>query len=248
MLDAGIGLPWFGVHTQMSVTDSATIHQLLWRVQPDLLIEIGTMCGGSAIFYARTMQSYNPRARVLTYDTNSNVAYRLKRCRAFHRHSEHDTRHNRTAFGLEHPSWSQLQASGNLQPIIGSALDSTLHEKLVEEARKASAVVVVDDGAHVKDVNVRHWHALSPLVTMDSYYIVQDTRLDSDCAYATLIGKGSWCKEVRLKGGPALAVAAIVGNASFRDEWMQDRSVEEWGVTQHPGGYLRRTQVRSAPT
>ena len=31
-LEAGIGLPWYGVDTQQSVTDSATIHALLWKV------------------------------------------------------------------------------------------------------------------------------------------------------------------------------------------------------------------------
>ena len=39
-LDAGIGIPWYGIFTQQSVTDSATLHQLLWHIQPDLLVEV----------------------------------------------------------------------------------------------------------------------------------------------------------------------------------------------------------------
>jgi len=237
-LDAGIGIPWYGIFTQQSVTDSATLHQLLWHIQPDLLVEIGTMCGGSALFYANTMMAYNPRARVMTYDTNTDLAGRLARCRQFHAsaraHGIHGTQ------GLSHPSWRALQESGNLVPIIGSALEPTELSRLEEQVRSARAVFVIDDGRHIKASNLAHWHALSRLVSVGSYYLVQDTRLDSDCAYAILVGRGAWCKETRAEGGPAAAIASIVSSSSFRREWVQDRAVEQWGVTQHPGGYLRR--------
>ena len=48
------------------------------------------------------------------------------------------------------------------------------------------------------------------------------------------------CKETRVEGGPAAAIASIVSSPTFHREWVQDRAVEQWGVTQHPGGYLRR--------
>ena len=70
------------IHLQ-SVTDSATLHELLWSVQPALFIEIGTFCGGSAIFFARTMQGYNPKARVITIDTTS-ASSRREACRSGH--------------------------------------------------------------------------------------------------------------------------------------------------------------------
>ena len=45
---AGIGVTSFGVYSEQSVTDAAMLHELLWRVQPSLVVEVGTMCGGSA--------------------------------------------------------------------------------------------------------------------------------------------------------------------------------------------------------
>ena len=42
-----IGIGWWGVGSQQSVTDSAVFHDLLWKVQPDLLIEIGTWCAST---------------------------------------------------------------------------------------------------------------------------------------------------------------------------------------------------------
>ena len=40
LLRHGMGVEWFGVATQQSVTDSAALHRLLWRVQPDLLVSV----------------------------------------------------------------------------------------------------------------------------------------------------------------------------------------------------------------
>ena len=55
-----------------------------------------------------------------------------------------------------------------------------------------------------------------------------------------LVGRGGWCGQTWRKGGPARAVAAIVTNETFARDWVQDRAVETWAITQHPGGYMRR--------
>merc|ERR1719399_908939 len=59
---------WFGVSVQQDPTDAFQLSSLLWREQPDLLIEIGTNTGGGAIFYASVMREYNPNSLVLTID------------------------------------------------------------------------------------------------------------------------------------------------------------------------------------
>lgn len=41
---------------------------MLWRLRPDLFIELGTSGGGSAAFWAHVMAQYNPNAKVLTMD------------------------------------------------------------------------------------------------------------------------------------------------------------------------------------
>lgn len=246
LLEAGIGVPLLGVHTQQSVTDLWTMQALLYRVKPDLLIEIGTMCGGSALFFARTMMGYNPNATVITFDANTNNNDRLRRCDNFHK-AMSGTRKlagSDAVQGLHHPSWKALHASGNLKFVAGTATKPK-HQLLLEKyAARATSVFVVDDGSHMKEHVLEQWQALSRFVTPGSYYVVQDTRLDTDCAHAVLKGKGGWCRETREKGGPARGVAAIVTNASygFAQNWEQDRTVEAWGITQHPGGYLLRLQ------
>lgn len=64
---------FFGVGMQQDPNDAIAIADLLWRVRPRLLIELGTSGGGSALFYARAMREYDPLARVLTMDPSSDT-------------------------------------------------------------------------------------------------------------------------------------------------------------------------------
>ena len=57
-----------GVAMQQDPIDALAIADLLWRVRPRLLIELGTAGGGSALFYAKAMLAYDPLAKVLTMD------------------------------------------------------------------------------------------------------------------------------------------------------------------------------------
>eukprot|EP00659_Diplonema_papillatum_P020689 gene20689-31880_t len=59
---------WLGVKCQQDPMDAFAIQDMLWRVKPDLLIEVGTNNGGGAIFYASIMQTYNPKGHVVTLD------------------------------------------------------------------------------------------------------------------------------------------------------------------------------------
>ena len=49
------GTVWDGVDTLVNPVDMATFTTLMWEHQPDLIIEIGTECGGSTLFFADTM-------------------------------------------------------------------------------------------------------------------------------------------------------------------------------------------------
>ena len=55
-----------------------------FQVRPSLIIELGTMCGGSAIFLARTAMGYNEKAKVLTFDIQPEY-WRTRQYRAFAR-------------------------------------------------------------------------------------------------------------------------------------------------------------------
>lgn len=241
-LGVGNGVEWYGVHSQQGVVDSAMLHRLLWQLRPDLIIELGTMCGGSAVFYARTALGYNPHARVLTFDTNANEQQRLKICSKFHTpHARgHAPKHPAVA-GLLSPQWRELVDGGTILPTIGSALKPATLASLRAAAANATNVMVIDDGDQSAPSVLKTFGALSPLVSEGAYYLVQDTRLESDCAHAVLVNKGDWCRTIIKLGGPATAVANLLQDPGFQAAgWTQDREVESWGITQHPGGFLRR--------
>eukprot|EP00662_Eupelagonemidae_sp_cell21_P027641 gene27641-9556_t len=50
---------------QQHPNDAFAIADLLWRIRPDLIIELGTSGGGSAHFFAHVMRQYDATARPL---------------------------------------------------------------------------------------------------------------------------------------------------------------------------------------
>ena len=95
-------------------------------------------------------------------------------------------------------------------------------------------------GDHIAPTTIKRFHSLSKYVGLSNYYILQDTRLDFDCAYAQLTQNGPWdyCHEILDKGGSWMAADELKDSEGFT----QDREVEFWRITQHPGGYLKRVK------
>ena len=238
LLPAGFGSGWFGVDTQQDAVDAASLHKLLWREQPDLLIELGTWCGGSAIFFAKTMMMYNPSARVITVDLVS-PEQRGRTCTGRSRHG---------IMGAASPHWKKLHASGSIVSLIGNVGERWVFQRLKREASRASRVMIIDDGDHLAPALTSHFHQLKDLVTVGSYYLIEDSRLDTDCAQIVLRHPKPWsyCTDILRLGGPATAIGRLTASASFGHDYHQDRSVEEWGLTQHPGGFFRRVFPKRA--
>ena len=238
-----------------SVTDLVSLHEIMWRVRPDLIVELGTDCGGSAHFFARTALGYAPHAKVITFDVVSQ-ARRESACLQAHAHRQRLSRRGINAAyaradwkhvpaaAIASQSWADLVHAGSLINVTGKWWLADSQRLLARAAAAAERVMVIDDASHkAKDV-LHVFDTLSPLVTIGSYYLVQDTRLDVECAVAILRlpDPSPLCRALLLHGGPATAVAKLSVQKSFQRMWQQDRTAELWGITQHPGGYLRRVR------
>ena len=116
----GGGVAWWGVGSQQSALDSAMIHDMIWRVKPDLLIEIGTWCGGGAIMYAKEMLEYNPDAKVYTVDP-ANPDRRWE-CTQLPGSKWYESLNPFGMPGVQSPYWASLKASGGIVSLTGSAL------------------------------------------------------------------------------------------------------------------------------
>ena len=114
--------------------------------------------------------------------------------------------------------------------VTGSSVSPEIVELLCGEAAASSSVMVVLDSDHSAPHVRRELEALSPLVTVGSYLVVEDTNINGHPVF-------------REHGpGPSEAVQSFLAS---RDDFEPDRRQERFLVTHNPGGYLRRVR---APT
>ena len=59
---------WLGVQNQQDPSDAHLIQELIWELKPDLIIDLGTNTGGSAIFFASIMNYYNKLGKIVSVD------------------------------------------------------------------------------------------------------------------------------------------------------------------------------------
>lgn len=195
-------------------------------------VEIGTECGGSALFFATLMRQYTTRGHVLTYD----VEPTWRRC-------SKAANGRRTWKGYKSLAWSQHVKDGALVPRIADVTRKSELELIASYARRASVVWIFDDGDHTTTPLLVHFHLLARYVTPGGYYLIADTRLERTCAAAFRLRYYlPYCTGIRgREGGPARAVAFLQNQSTyFQQHFAVDRSPERWVFTQHPGGWLRR--------
>jgi cephalosporin hydroxylase len=190
---------WLGIQIQQDPNDLLVIQELVWKLKPDLILDIGTNYGGSAIFFASLMNLYcNPgECRVVTIDPLPQTP-----------------KGPRDA--LNHSLWGKFVTF-----VKGKSTDTEVLETIGGLAESASVVVVNVDGDHTYDAVISDLKSYSNFVTVGSYMISQDTKLD------------------RLWGTPA-ALKATVDFMAIDSRFVADREMEKLLYTQHANGFLRR--------
>lgn len=141
---------WKGMRFFQAPTDMMALQQLIWKEQPDMLIEIGTHGGGSAVFYAELMRAYNPAAIVVTMDPdNSNI----------------------DPNGL-------FYKTPEIKFLNGPSGDPAIFQQVQAHAAGKKKIMVIQDGLHSYEGVSSDLALYEPLVTVGSYFVVQDTTLD----------------------------------------------------------------------
>jgi len=139
---------WMGRPIIQFPQDMIAMQEILWRVQPDLLIETGIAHGGSLIYYASLMELIG-KGRVLGIDIDIRS-------------------HNRREIE-KHPMAKRIDM------IQGSAIDDDLAAKVAERAAEVETVLVVLDSNHTHAHVKRELELYAPLVSVGSYCVVFDT-------------------------------------------------------------------------
>jgi cephalosporin hydroxylase len=127
------------------------LQQIAYEVQPDFVIETGTWYGGSALYWAHTLNGMGlENARVLTVDIQDL------------------TNHGASSNAL----WKKY-----VEFSLGSSTDPKIVSKFAQRV-KGSRVIVNLDSDHSMAHVLRELRLYAPLVSAGSYIAVEDTHID----------------------------------------------------------------------
>ena len=147
--------------------DIIAMQELIWRVQPDLIIETGIAHGGTLIMSAsmlalldycdavknsQVLDLVNPRRKVLGVDIDIRA-------------------HNRAAIQA-HPMSSRIEM------IQGSSIESEIVAQVHQRAQGNASILICLDSNHTHDHVLAELQAYGSLVTPGSYCVVFDTIIE----------------------------------------------------------------------
>lgn len=140
---------WMGRPIIQYPQDMIAMQEIIWSVQPDLIIETGVAHGGSLVYYASLLHLLGGPGRVVGVDIEIRP-------------------HNRTAIEA-HPMASRITL------IEGSSVAPQVVSSVQGIAAGARTVLVVLDSNHSHAHVLQELLAYSPLVRRGSYVVVFDT-------------------------------------------------------------------------
>lgn len=138
---------WMGRPIIQLPEDMIRIQEIIFSVQPDLIIETGVAHGGSLIFYASLCKAME-RGRVVGIDIEIRP-------------------HNRAAIEA-HPLATFITL------IEGSSIDKATIEAVRTEVQPEQRVLILLDSCHTKKHVLAELNAYAPLVSRDSYIVAMD--------------------------------------------------------------------------
>ncbi len=147
--DYSYNFDWMGLPVIQYPQDLLVMQEIIWRVKPDLIIEMGIARGGSLVFYASMLELLGSEGRVLGIDV--------------------DIREHNKRRVLDHPM------SKRIEMIEGSSLDSDTHRRVKEIAHQHQTIMVCLDSNHTHEHVLNELRLYAPLVSSGSYCVVFDT-------------------------------------------------------------------------
>jgi cephalosporin hydroxylase len=142
---------WMGRPIIQYPQDMMAMQEILWEVQPDLVIETGIAHGGSLIFYASILELIG-KGGVLGIDIEIRE-------------------HNRKAIE-EHPMYKRIKM------IEGSSVSDEVVAQVKKFAEGKGKIIVCLDSNHTHEHVLNELELYSSLVTKGSYLVVFDTIIE----------------------------------------------------------------------
>ena len=200
--------------------DIVAFQEIVWKVKPDLIIEMGIARGGSLILSASLLAMLD---LCETGKTTLEPDSEKPRCVIG---VDIDIRsHNRKAIE-EHPLYPRLKL------IEGSAIEQPTIDKVKAEAEGFKKIIVCLDSNHTHDHVLAELEAYAPLTSSGSYCLVFDTVIDD---------MPKEMHQDRPWGPGNSPKSAVKEYLAKHNEFQIDRSVQDkLLITVAPDGYLKR--------
>jgi cephalosporin hydroxylase len=128
--------------------DMLAMQEIIWNLQPDLIIETGIAHGGSLIYYASLLELIG-KGEVLGIDIDIRE-------------------HNKIAIE-SHSMYKRIKM------IQGSSIDQDIVKRVKQFTEGKETVLVVLDSNHTHEHVLHELQMYSPFVTLNSYVVVFDT-------------------------------------------------------------------------
>lgn len=139
---------WMGRPIIQYPQDMLAMQELIWEIQPDLIIETGIAHGGSLIFYASIMELIG-KGKVLGIDIDIRE-------------------HNRKEIE-QHPMFKRIEM------IQGSSVSEETYAQVKSHAENAKTIMVCLDSNHTHDHVLKELELYAPFTSVNSYCVVFDT-------------------------------------------------------------------------
>ena len=139
---------WMGRPIIQYPQDMIAMQEIIWQLQPDLIIETGIAHGGSLIFYASILELIG-KGEVLGIDIDIRE-------------------HNKMAIE-NHPMFKRIKM------IQGSSIDPLIVDEVESHTTGKEKILVVLDSNHTHDHVLAELQMYSPFVSVSSYIVVYDT-------------------------------------------------------------------------
>ena len=142
---------WLGVPMWKLPFDAFVMQELIYKIIPDNIIETGTGCGGSSVFYASILHLLE-HGKVITIDTDIKKQ-QFEQC-------------------------LNVNILDRIKKIIGSSTDEQTISTVHKLCSKTSTNIVILDSWHSYDHVRKELEIYHPFVRRGSYLIVEDTHVN----------------------------------------------------------------------
>jgi cephalosporin hydroxylase len=142
---------WLGVPCWKLPFDAFVMQELIYKIKPDYIIETGTGCGGSAVFYASILHLIG-HGRVITNDID-NKKHQWYNCK-------------------------NVDVLSRITFVLGNSTDKETVDTVHKFCKEDATNMVILDSWHTYEHVSKELELYHGLVSRGSYLIVEDTHVD----------------------------------------------------------------------